>query len=41
LGSFKNDGEFEEEQKVDRVLMFFCFMMFAIVGYYVTRFLRF
>jgi len=38
-----SDGErkFEEEQRIDKVLLTLCFLMFAVIGYGIIHFLPF
>ena len=37
----KREGKFEEEQRIDLVLLTFCFLISAVVGYGILHFLRF
>jgi hypothetical protein len=41
MSSSCSDREFEEEQKVDKVLLTLCFLMSCVIGYGIIHFLRF
>jgi len=41
LGRSENREVFEEEQSIDRTLMAFVFLIFAVIGYALTRLLPF
>jgi hypothetical protein len=41
LEDFDNDKDVEMEQKIEKGLMALCFLVFALVGYVLTRFIQF